>query len=315
MVNNRIWTAEAPRRALITGASGGIGEAFARLLAEEGWQIAIVARREEELNRVAGVLRARQQAEVLPIPLDLTGKDAGARLQAALEARGFSPDVLINNAGAGLAGCAADLPLERQLAMIDLNVRAATELALRFLPAMADRGRGGVLNVASLAAFMPGPHMAVYFASKAYLLSFSEALAEEMAPRGLTVSAFCPGPVRTGFQHAAGMESALLSRLSPMMKPAAAARAAWQGFKEGRVIITPGMASTLTALSLRLVPRALARKAAARLLKPRPPRRRREKGMEKEQAAPAPAAQEGEGAQSPASRAGEKGEGAEKTCP
>ena len=274
---NRIWTEQGPRRALITGASGGIGEAFARLLAEEGWQIAIVARREEELHRVAGVLRATHQAEVLPIPLDLTEPQAGARLQENLSERRFSPDVLINNAGRGLTGAASELPLEDQLAIIDLNIRAATELALRFLPAMAERGRGGILNVASLAAFMPGPHMAVYFASKAYLLSFSEALAEEMAAAGLTISAFCPGPVRTGFQHLSGMERTLLARLFPAMRPPAAARAAWQGFKEGRVVLTPGLSGTMAAFSLRFAPRALARKIAAIGLKPRSMRKRRGK--------------------------------------
>jgi len=268
-MGNRIWETRDGRRALITGASAGLGEAFAHLLAEEGWDLALVARREGELHRVAGVLRARHGVEVHVLPTDLSRPGSDASLADRLAAKGFVPDVLINNAGFGLVGKAVELPLERQLEMIDLNLRTAVALSLRFLPAMAELGRGGVLNVASLAAFMPGPNMAVYFATKAALLSFSEALAEEMAGSGITVSAFCPGPVRTGFLDASGVNRTWLSRVLRPGRADVVARAGWQGFKEGRPIIVPGVLNTLMAWSARFVPRGLTRRMTRLLLVPR----------------------------------------------
>ncbi len=268
-MRNRIWETQDARRALITGASAGLGESFAHLLAEEGWDLALVARRESELHRVAGVLRARHGVDVQVVPLDLSQPGSEALLADRLAAKGFAPDVLINNAGFGLVGRATDLPLDRQLEMIDLNLRAAVALSLRFLPSMAERGRGGVLNVASLAAFMPGPNMAVYFATKAALLSFSEALAEEMTGSGVTVAAFCPGPVRTGFLDASGVSRTWLSRV---LRPAGVdtvARAGWQGFKEGRTVIVPGLLNTLMAWSARFAPRGLTRRVTRLLLVPR----------------------------------------------
>ncbi len=266
---NAIWESKGPRRALITGASGGIGEAFARILADEGWELALAARNDGELHRVAGVLRAKHQIEAHPVAVDLSMRDAGGRLAAALDKRGFSPDVVINNAGFGLAGEAASLPLDEQLSMLDVNARTATDLSLRFLPAMRARGRGGVLNVASLAGFMPGPGMAVYFATKAYLLSFTESLAEEMAGTGLTISAFCPGMVRTGFQDRSGMGRSWMARFMPAAKPDVSAWAGWQGFKEGRTVIVPGILNTLLALNGRYSPRFITRRVTKKLLMPR----------------------------------------------
>jgi len=268
-MGNRIWDAPDGRRAVITGASAGLGEAFAHLLAEEGWDLALVARREDELHRVAGVLRAHHGVEVHVVPADLTRPGAGGLVADRLAARGFVPDVLINNAGFGLVGRAVELPAERQLEMIDLNLRAAVDLSLRFLPSMTARGRGGVLNVASLAAFMPGPNMAVYFATKAALLSFSEALAEEMAGTGITVSAFCPGPVRTGFLDASGVSRTWLSRVLRPVRADIVARAGWQGFKEGRTVVVPGLLNTLMAWSVRFAPRGLTRRVTRLLLVPR----------------------------------------------
>ena len=268
-MRNRIWETRDGRRALITGASAGLGEAFAHLLAEEGWDLALVARREDELHRVAGVLRAHHGVEVLVIPADLSRPGSDALLADRLAAKGFAPDVLINNAGFGLVGRAVELPLDRQLEMIDLNLRAAVALSLHFLPAMVERGRGGVLNVASLAAFMPGPNMAVYFATKAALLSFSEALAEETAGSGVTVSAFCPGPVRTGFLDASGVSRTWLSRVLRPARADTVARAGWQGFKEGRPVIVPGVLNTLMAWSARFTPRGLTRRMTRLLLVPR----------------------------------------------
>jgi len=268
-MRNRIWETRDGRRALITGASAGLGEAFAHLLAEEGWDLALVARREDELHRVAGVLRARHGVEVLVVPADLSRPGSDALLADRLAAKAFVPDVLVNNAGFGLVGRATELPVDRQLEMIDLNLRAAVALSLRFLPAMVERGRGGVLNVASLAAFMPGPNMAVYFATKAALLSFSEALAEEMAGSGVTVSAFCPGPVRTGFLDASGVSRTWLSRVLRPGRADMVARAGWQGFKEGRPVIVPGLLNMLMAWSARFMPRSLTRRVTRLLLVPR----------------------------------------------
>ncbi len=279
-MRNRIGETSDGRRALITGASTGLGEAFAHLLAQEGWDLALVARREGELNRVAGVLRAHHGVEVHVVPLDLSRPDADALLADRLAAKDFAPDVLINNAGFGLVGRAMELPPKRQLEMLDLNLRAAVALSLRFLPAMAARGRGGVLNVASLAAFMPGPNMAVYFATKAALLSFSEALAEELKGSGITVSAFCPGPVRTGFLDASGISRTWLSRLLRPVRADVVAQAGWQGFKEGRTVIVPGLLNTMMAWSARFAPRGLTRRVTRLLLVPRGRRRGMDAGSD-----------------------------------
>jgi short-subunit dehydrogenase len=153
--------------ALITGASGGIGEALAHVLAAESYALVLVARRYGELNRVAGVVTSRYDVPVTVIDADLSKEGAGAQLKETLDGRGLRPDVLINNAGWGLNRGVLEASVEDQLNIVDLNVRALTDLTVRFLPAMKERGRGGVLNLGSMAAFMPGPSMAVYYASKA----------------------------------------------------------------------------------------------------------------------------------------------------
>ena len=185
--------------ALITGASSGIGVELARVFAAHGHELVLVARRARPARRA----RRRDCRAGRPRPtvlaLDLERRDAVATLGAELSARGLEPAIVVNNAGFGLAGAAAELGRDEQLAMIDLNVRALTELSLAFVDSL-ERHRGGILNVASVAAFLPGPGMAVYYASKAYVLSFSEALHRELARRGIRVTALCPGPVATEFQ-------------------------------------------------------------------------------------------------------------------
>jgi len=242
---------------LITGASGGIGEAFAELLAAEGHALALVARNESELNRVKGVVSARHGVPISVFPLDLSLPQSGDRLADALAANGFAPDILINNAGFGLAGNAVDLPREEQGLMIDLNVRALTDLSLRFLPGMIARRGGGIINVASVAGFMPGPGMAVYFASKAYVLSFSDALAEELRGTGVTVTSLCPGPVETGFQRRAGMRTDRQAGPVRPLSPAEVAAAGWQGFRKGSRVVIPGFANKLAAYGGRAAPRRL----------------------------------------------------------
>lgn len=244
--------------ALITGASRGIGEAFADLLARQGYRLVIVARSEAELNRVSGVLSSKHETSVVPIAFDLGERGAGAALADDLRRRGLTPDLIVNNAGYGLLGAAADMPIDDQLGMIDINVRALTELSLRFLPGLlAGQGRRGLINIASLASLLPGPNMAVYYATKAYVLSFSEALAQEVGDQGVTVTAVCPGVVPTGFQARAGMEHARAYKLSPKVTARDVALAGWGGFQRGDRVVYPGAATWLSALGIRMMPNAM----------------------------------------------------------
>ncbi|HHI82888.1 MAG TPA: SDR family oxidoreductase, partial [Rhizobiales bacterium] len=247
-----------PRKtALITGASGGIGRAFAGLLAEEGHDLVLVARSSDELNRITGVEMARHPVSVTPLPLDLARHDAGDIIADELATRSISPDVLINNAGFGLNGPAASLPRTEQLALLDVNIRALSDLTLRFLPAMTERGAGGIINVSSVAAFLPGPHMAAYYASKAYVQTFSTSLSRELKGTGVTVTALCPGPVKTGFQARAGMDSTrLVYRLSRPQSAKAVALAGWTGFNEGKAVVYPRTSDMLMALAGKYLPAA-----------------------------------------------------------
>ena len=245
----------ASKLALITGASKGIGEAFAQLLARRGYRLVIVARSENELNRVSGVLSSRHETSVVPIRFDLCEPHAGAALARDLEGRGLKPDLIVNNAGYGLLGAAADLSLDDQLAMVDINVRVLTELSLRFLPGLlGGKGRRGIINTASLASFLPGPNMAVYYATKAYVLSFSEALAHEVKGRGVTVTAVCPGVVPTGFQARAGMEHTRAYKLAPRKTAQDVVLAGWAGFQRGDRVVYPGAMTWLSGLAVRFTP-------------------------------------------------------------
>ena len=244
------------RLVLITGASGGIGEAFAHLLAGDNCELVLTARNDSELNRVRGLIAARHpERRITVIAGDLSHADAGSVLEAELTQRGLAPDVVINNAGFGIAGAAARASRNDQINMIDLNVRALTELTLRFLPAMVARKGGGVINVASTAAFMPGPHMAVYYATKAYVLSFSEALAAELEGTGVTITALCPGPVRTGFQERAQMQNSRLLQRMLTLPVEEVAQAGWRGFKQKRRVVIPGYLNMATGYAGRYLPR------------------------------------------------------------
>lgn len=254
--------------ALITGASGGIGEEFAKLLAAEGYQLVIVARNDDQLNRVAGILNTKHQATVSPIAMDLSQPDAAKRLMEELRARNFSPDVVINNAGYGICGHTLDTPVDDYLNMIDLNVRSLTELSLQLLPAMLQRKRGGIINVASLASFVPGPYMATYHASKAYVLSFTEGLASEYAGTGVTISALCPGYVMTGFQARAHMEDIRFIKYAPKLTAEELATLGWECFKRGERIIIPGTPNKIAAFAARFLPRQLVMYALRWINKP-----------------------------------------------
>lgn len=241
---------------LVTGASSGIGELLAREAAKRGHALVLTARRGDRLRSLADELRG---AEV--IAADLADPEGPAAIEAALTDRGLSVDVLINNAGLGQRGQVATIPLDRQLAQIDVNVRALTELTVRLLPAMVARRRGGILNVASTAAFQPGPNMAVYYATKAYVLSFSEALHEELLPLGINVSALCPGPTRSEFAAHADMErSELFKRFAG--DAAAVARDGLDGLERNRAVNISGAMNAMMAAGTRFSPRAVNRKLA-----------------------------------------------------
>jgi uncharacterized protein len=239
---------------LITGASAGIGAALARKFAAHGHELALVARREPELTALADEIAAAGRTRPVVIPLDLTRVDAPIRLAHELSSRGLEPGNVVNNAGFGLLGLAADIDRGEQLSMIDLNVRALTDLSLRFIDSLA-RNKGGVLNVGSIAGFLPGPGMAVYYATKAYVLSFSEALHKELSSRGVRVSVLCPGPVPTEFQARAGMGDVSAKSLLGCT-PEEIAEVGYTGFMAGKRVILPDLPNKAVPLMARLLPRS-----------------------------------------------------------
>jgi short-subunit dehydrogenase len=240
---------------LITGASAGIGAELARTFAQRGHELMLVARREQELASLADEIAGFGKSRPLVLALDLIRRDASGRIAEALMANTAEPEFVVNNAGFGLVGPAAELDRVRQLEMVDLNVRTLTDLSLAFLDSLIRR-RGGLMNVASLAGFMPGPGMAVYYASKAYVLSFTEALHRELAPQGVRVTALCPGPVPTEFQARAGISDdqfpAFLARSADRV-----AEEGYRGLMRGRRVVIPGTTNKVAALLPRFLPRAL----------------------------------------------------------
>ena len=247
---------------VITGASAGIGAALAHEFAANGHEVVLVARREQPLNALADAIVAAGGTRPTVLRMDVARVDAARDLAEALARRSLEPDIVVNNAGFGLLGAADKLDRPAQLAMIDLNVRALTDLSLAFIDSL-ERRKGGILNVASVAAFLPGPGMAVYYATKAYALSFSEALHQELKPRGVRVTALCPGPVATEFQSRAGISGevfpSLLTRTAGRV-----AREGYMGLKEGRRLVVPGTANRLVARLGRLAPRGMLLEMVAR---------------------------------------------------
>ncbi len=238
---------------LITGASAGIGAALAHVFAANRHDLVLIARREQHLNNLADAIAAKGSPRPTVLRADVAHIDAARRIGEALAANGLEPEIVVNNAGFGLVGLASKLDRNEQLAMIDLNVRALTSLSLAFSETL-ERRKGGILNVASVAAFLPGPGMAVYYATKAYVLSFTEALHHEFAPRGVRVSALCPGPVPTEFQARAGIKM----NDAPALLTLSAERVAeegYRGLKENQRVVVPGVGNKMVAFLTRLVPR------------------------------------------------------------
>jgi uncharacterized protein len=243
--------------ALVTGASSGIGEDLARLLAAGGRDVVLLARSADKLQAMASQLSAAHGIAATVLAADLSDAGATAQIARTLSARGTTIDILVNNAGFGTAGTFAAEDPHAQEDMLQVNVVALTALTRAFLPGMLERKRGRILNVASTAAFQPGPFMTVYYASKAYVLSFSEALAEETAGTGVTVTCLCPGPTHTGFQSRAHVEKSRLFKLARPMQSSDVARAGYDAMLAGRRLVIPGAMNKIGAQSVRITPRAL----------------------------------------------------------
>jgi uncharacterized protein len=256
---------------LITGASAGIGAALARTFARNGHELMLVARREPRLRELADEIAAFGKPRPQYQAVDLEQRDAVEQIADAMARLGVEPEVVVNNAGFGLLGPAASLSRAEQLAMVDVNVRSLTELSLAFVDAL-ERRRGGILNIASVAAFLPGPNMAVYYATKAYVLSFSDALHWELRGRGIRVTALCPGPVPTEFQARAGFSGKFNTDILTQTAEQVAEQG-YRGLREGRRVVVPGLANLTTTMLVRLVPRRLLMSAVGSYNRQRFPRK------------------------------------------
>jgi short-subunit dehydrogenase len=254
--------------ALITGASGGIGVDLADCFARDGYDLILTARSEGALKEVAARLAREHGVTATPIANDLGAIGGGATLAGLVEARGLTVDVLVNNAGYGHAGALASSDRDTQLGMIDLNVRALVELTHIYWDDMLRRRRGGVLNVASTAAFQPGPLMAVYYASKAFVLSFSEALWEEARGTGVKVSCLCPGPTKSGFRARAGTGTTRLGASSTVMESMPVAQMGYDAFQQNRRVRITGGRNVLTARLAPFLPRERLLKIVRSLMEP-----------------------------------------------
>jgi short-subunit dehydrogenase len=245
--------------ALVTGASGGIGFELARLFAADGHALVLVARSEDKLKALAAELSAKHGVEARVIASDLSRPEAPREIFGRLRADAVEVDALVNNAGFGTYGLFAETDLQKELDLLQVNVVALTHLTKLFLPGMIARRRGYVMQVASTAAFQPGPLMAVYYASKAYVLSLSEALANECEGTGVRISALCPGPTETGFVAAAGLgDSKLFDRA--VMDARTVAEAGYRGLLAGKTLVIPGLRNNLLARTVGMMPRKLVTK-------------------------------------------------------
>jgi hypothetical protein len=242
--------------ALVTGASAGLGVEFARQLSKRGHSLVLAARRKDRLAELA-----RELGDARSLAIDLSKANAAAKLMADIEANGETVDLLVNNAGFGLIGPFAELDAKRERQMIDLNAGALTDLCRAVAPAMIERRSGGILNVASTAAFQPGPKMAVYFASKAFVLSLSEALHEELKPHGIKVTCLCPGPTRTEFGEIAGFAgNSLFDKVA--MNAAEVVETGLKALDSNDAVLVAGWINKIGAASTRLAPRSVVRKIA-----------------------------------------------------
>jgi uncharacterized protein len=240
---------------LITGASAGIGAALAEIFAHHGHELVLIARRAPELNDLADQIADAGAIRPYTLAIDLRAPDAADRISEHLSRNGLEPEIVVNNAGFGLLGLAANLDRSQQLAMIDVNIRVLTDLSLRFIPSLA-RHKGGILNLGSVASYMPSPNMAIYHATKAYVLSFSEALHRELAPLGIRVTALCPGPVYTEFQSRAKMPKGYHPHKFSRTMPHVALKG-YEGLMRGDRVVVPGSDNKVIVALAQLLPRGL----------------------------------------------------------
>ena len=252
-------SAARPETVLITGASSGIGLELAKCFAADGSRLVLVARNTPALETLAGELRRDFKIEAIVLTADLSLPETPGKIYSDLKGRGIVVDVLVNNAGFGLQGPFTDLPLLRQLEIIQVNITALTELTGLFLGGMIERRRGGVLNVGSVAGFVPGPNMSVYYASKAFVLSFTEALAEELSGTGLTITVLCPGPTESNFGKVARGENRRKLNTSKMTSKAVA-EAGHLAFRQCKCVAVCGLQNQIAAQLPRIIPRSIVRK-------------------------------------------------------
>lgn len=251
--------------ALVTGASSGIGYELTKILAREGYDVAVVARSADQLEKIASDLRDDFGVRILVVPDDLADPEAPDRIFERLREAEFPVDVLVNNAGFGSLGRFVDSDTGAQVDMVQVNVAALTHLTRLYAGSMVALGRGRILNVASTAAFQPGPFMATYFATKAFVLSFSDAVGEELRGTGVTVTTLCPGPTVTGFQKRASMEHSPIGDRLVTGDAASVARAGYAGMTKGKRVVIPGLLNRVGTVLPRLLPRALATRVVARM--------------------------------------------------
>ena len=254
---------------VVTGGSRGIGLALARRFAKAGHDVAILARNSDALQEAAAAIERNFGVKAHAIVIDITEPDAPSCLDTQLAERGCYMDVLVNSAGIGLSGRFESHSEKDVVHLLDLNVRALTRWMRHALPAMLARGRGGILNVASLGGLAAGPYQAAYYASKAYVISLTEAAAWENAGGGVRLTVLAPGPVNTSFHEAMGAESSFYRQLLPALSPERTANSAYSGFVLGRCLIVPGVINTFMAVALRILPHTLLLPLVGWLLRPR----------------------------------------------
>ncbi len=254
---------------VVTGGSRGIGLALARRFAKAGYDVAILARNYEALQKAAEAIERDYGVNAQAISIDITDPDAPRSLDTQLAKRGYYVDILVNSAGLGLSGRFETHDESAVVDLLDLNVRALTRLMHHALPAMLARGRGGIINVASLGGLAAGPYQAAYYASKAYVISLTEAAAWENAGEGVRLTVLAPGPVDTSFHEAMGAESSFYRLLLPALSTEHTANSAYRGYVLGRCLVVPGLTNSIMAIALRILPHTLVLPIIGWLLRPR----------------------------------------------
>ncbi len=254
--------------ALITGASGGIGAELAREIAADGYNLVLVARNDGDLEKVADELDGQYGTESEIMALDLTLPSQVEKLFKSLEKAHIHPELIVNNAGYGLASPAADSDVVGQLGSINLNISVLTELILRFLPQLRAKGQGGIINVGSVAGFFPGPYFAVYYATKAYVQSFTHALAHELKDSNIKICVICPGSTATGFHKRAGLKRSGMSKASGAMQAKDVAKIGYSGYKRGRTVVVTGSLNRFFVMVSHFIPNKLLAYGVSRFNKP-----------------------------------------------